>query len=156
MLRSTAGFGGWALTIYIVRQQDTNNKIDIVTMFADDSTITVTDPNEDILNNKITMLAAFTTWWDSNKLILKTSKTSYINFYNRKPCRLQNFNFSSQCEFLVVLDADLSWRFQIDIVCKKLKSISSLYKLKMFVTYISRIIVWPIAQLVKARGGNRD
>ena len=91
-------------------------------MFADHSTIAVTDPNVDNLNNKITdALDTFTAWCDRNKLILNTTKTTYINFYNRKPCPLQNFNFSSQSKFLgVVLDADLSWTSQIDIICKKL------------------------------------
>ena len=47
----------------------------------------ISDPNVDNLNNKITdVLDAFTAWCDRNKLILNTTKTTYINFYNRKPC----------------------------------------------------------------------
>lgn len=110
--------------LFILYVNDLPNyiKSGIVTMFADDSTIAVTDPNVDNLNNKITdVLDAFTAWCDRNRLILNTTKTTYINFYNRKPCPLQNFNFSSQSKFLgIVLDADLSWRSQIDIICKKL------------------------------------
>lgn len=113
---------GPLLFILYVNDLPKHIKSGTVTMFADDSTITVTDSNVESLNNKITdVLDTFTAWCDRNKLILNTSKTTYVNFYNRKPCPLLNFNFSNQSKFLgVVLDADLSWRSQIDIVCKKL------------------------------------
>ena len=91
-------------------------------MFADDSTIVVSDPNADMLHKKINdVLDEFSTWCDRNKLILNTTKTTHMNFYNRRPCLLQNFKFCNKSKFLgVVLDADLSWKSQIDIVCKKL------------------------------------
>ena len=93
-----------------------------LTMFADDSTITVADSDTDMLYKKIAnVLDEFSAWCDRNKLILNSSKTTHINFYNRKPCILDNFKFCTKSKFLgIVLDADLSWQSQIDQVCKKL------------------------------------
>ena len=96
--------------------------ISSVTMFAEDSTIVVSDPNVDMLHKKLNdVLDEFSAWCDRNKLILNTTKTTHMNFYNRRSCMLQNVKFCNKRKFLgVVLDAGLSWTSHIDIVCKKL------------------------------------
>ena len=107
------------LYVYDLPNHITNGS---VKMFADNSTIIVSGLNVNMLNKKLNdVLDEFSAWCDRNKLILNSTKTTHVNFYNRRPCLLQNFKFCNKSKFLgVVLDADLYRKSQIDIVCKEL------------------------------------
>lgn len=100
-----------------------------VTMFADDTTITVSAQTPEELAEKVTLACnELDTWCQRNQLILNDKKTVYINFHSRKgltPAFLidNNINVSQKVKFLGTwLDNKLSWNDHIDFVCNKLSS----------------------------------
>ena len=98
-----------------------------VTMFADDTTITVSanTPEElqSLVGNTIELLS---TWCQRNKLILNEKKTVLINFHLQRPVPnhivlYENVTRSESAKLLgTFLDHKLSWTNHVDHVCKKL------------------------------------
>lgn len=100
-----------------------------VTMFADDTSITVSAPTPQELALKVNCVCdELNAWSQRNRLILNNSKTVYLNFYIQKPLP-PNFGsenkitFSEATKFLGThLDCRLRWDIHIDFVCAKLNS----------------------------------
>lgn len=100
-----------------------------VTMFADDTTITIAAPTpEELSSNLICVRDELEAWCQRNNLILNNSKTVSLNFHVRKPLptnfeTLHNIELSDTAKFLGThLDSKLSWNKHIDFVCSKLNS----------------------------------
>lgn len=97
-----------------------------VTMFADDTTISVSaNCIEEIRTRANLAISDLSAWCDRNKLILNNKKTIIINFYIRR-CLPQDFEISKirvshETKFLgTILDTALSWDAHIENICKKL------------------------------------
>ena len=99
-------------------------------MYADDTSIVVSDPDPLILSRKVsTLLQEFNQWCYTNRLIINHDKTVLVEFSCRQKNRSNlNFNFngftlaaSEQVKFLGVnLDHNFNFYSQIDEVCSKL------------------------------------
>ena len=62
-------------------------------VYADDSTIIISDPDPSILRNTVsTVLEEFNQWCYNNRLIINHDKTVLVEFYCRQKSR-SNFNF---------------------------------------------------------------
>lgn len=97
-----------------------------VTMFADDTTISVSALSSDDIQlyaeNVVNLLMA---WCDSNRLILNTNKTMIINFHIRRPLpinfKIFDIELGEETKYLgTYLDSKLSWDKHIDDICNKL------------------------------------
>lgn len=100
-----------------------------VTMFADDTTITVSAQDPEELSKNIThVYNELDTWCQRNQLILNEKKTVFINFHIRRELAPEfltenNIDVSQSAKFLGTwLDSKLSWNVHVDFVCKKLNS----------------------------------
>lgn len=98
-----------------------------VTMYADDTTITICGADKDQLICKMRdTICQFNIWCQRNKLILNVEKTMTINFHLRKSLfendlSNQEFSFQNEVSFLGSrIDSTLTWGSHIDIVCSKL------------------------------------
>lgn len=98
-----------------------------VTMYADDTTITICDYNLDQLLVKVTnIITQFNIWCQRNKLILNLNKTMTINFHLRKKLPVyalsaENISVKDEVTFLGThLDNTLTWSSHVDSVCSKL------------------------------------
>lgn len=102
-----------------------------VFMYADDTTIVVSDAQPDIVLYKAKMiLDEFNDWCFKNRLIINYSKTSCIEFKNKSTSNNQIMMFNnheikidSAASFLgVILDKNLCWDQHIDKTSSKLNT----------------------------------
>lgn len=100
-----------------------------VTMFADDTTITVASKCLEELQQKVaTIIDEVNSWCQRNRLILNNDKTVCLNFNIHKPIPHNltfnnNLNISDSTKFLGThLDPQLTWTLHTDHVCNKLNS----------------------------------
>lgn len=98
-----------------------------VTMFADDTTITVSaNTPEELQLIAGEVVESLNVWCQRNKLILNENKTVYINFYLQRPLSENNmFNeditLSDSVKLLgTFFDSKLSWYNHIEHVCNRL------------------------------------
>lgn len=98
-----------------------------LTMYADDTTITLNSHSIDDLEKQICeTLDKFNAWCQRNRLILNIQKTMTINFHYKKSLPTNTYNmvgtqYSKSVKFLgTELDCQLTWEEHIDNVCKKL------------------------------------
>lgn len=113
-------------------------------LYADDTSIVVSADTPEELNVKLSItFKKFMDWCQRNSLIANPQKTELLYFTNRRTLdtpfvlSLQNTTIESSphAKFLgVYVDSDMSWRTQIDFVCKRLaKSYYALFQLtKLF------------------------
>lgn len=95
-----------------------------VTMFADDTSITVSGKTAEELQQHIKLTYdEMYTWCQRNRLILNETKTVFINFHIRKELHvdfqlINDLQLANTTKFLGTwLDSDLSFNTQIDNVC---------------------------------------
>ena len=101
-------------------------------LFAYDTSILVTDSNEEDFNSNINQsFTSLITWFNSNLLTLNFHKTHYIQFktknYYQVQTEVQYDNKvtanSTETKFLgLIIDETLSWKQQVDIIATKLCS----------------------------------
>lgn len=98
-----------------------------ITMFADDTAITVAGRGPEILIKKIDLvIEEFSAWCQRNRLILNKSKSVSVKFYLRRCisdeiCELEDIPTAVTTKYLGThLDSYLSWDMHIDSVCAKL------------------------------------
>lgn len=113
--------------LFMLYVNDLPNYIDgHVTMYADDTTISISAGNVHEVQMKaeqvVTELSA---WCERNRLILNENKTVIMNFHIRKSLppdfNIMNIKISQETKFLSnFLDPTLSWDIHIDNICKKL------------------------------------
>lgn len=111
-----------------------------VTLYADDISVTIhkkpnTDYNDEI-NNEISNI---TNWLKYNDLKINTSKTKYIQFYNKngKPQQLSVHHdndpiaMTASANFLgIVIDSELTWQSHVETVCQRInRFVFALYRL---------------------------
>ena len=97
---------------------------EVVTMYADDTSITVSADTPEELNGKVKgAVDRMTSWCERNKLILNKQKTVYLNFNVRKPLPNSPVGLSHSTKFLgTYLQDNFSWDTNVDHVAKKLNS----------------------------------
>ena len=97
---------------------------DVIIMYADDTSITVSANTPEELHKKIsTTLEKMVVWCERNKLILNEDKTIYLNFNLRKCLPSNTLSLSSNAKFLGThINDNFSWETHIDFICKKLNS----------------------------------
>lgn len=97
----------------------------LTTMFADDTTITVSALTpEELLEKMNTVTDEMDAWCQRNKLILNVNKTVCLNFHIKtsRP-DLDSPLFSQQTKFLgTIVDPKLKWHNHLNHVCSKLNS----------------------------------
>ena len=120
------------------------------TLFADDTTFSLSDNSYDTLTNTINdELINVKTWTGINRLTLNTNKTELILFTNR-PVDSDNrniqldgtdLNFISSCKFLgVKLDKNLNFKDHINYILGKIsRSAGILYKIRDLLTLETRL-----------------
>lgn len=111
-----------------------------VTMFADDTTISISgNTQEEIQNATATTMKQFKDWCSRNRLLLNEEKTELIRFHfhpvnNICPLTLQNLKLNNKDTVKLLgtyFDANLKFSSQIDYVCNKLnKAYYALLQLK--------------------------
>ena len=108
-----------------------------VTMFADDTTITVSAVTLEELHIKInSIIESLSAWCQRNKLILNEKKTVCLNFHLQKTLpenfMINDIVLSDSVKSLgIFLDAKLSWCKHIDHVCSQLnKAFFAMLQLK--------------------------
>ena len=122
--------------LFLLFMNDFPTYIQIPTViYADDTTLMISDSNINDLNDKTQeILAKASLWFDANELMLNTDKTTNILFSTNKEIRKLNSN--NQTKLLgVYLNDDLSWNSHIDSLLKTLSK--SLYILRKLKTLLS-------------------
>jgi len=128
-------------------------------LFADDTNLFISHKNFDTLISTINdELCKLNQWFKSNKLSLNIDKTNFIIFtgrnkkYSKEMAKIYIENkpikHVSNARFLgVVIDEKLTWKFHIDIICKKIsKNIGIIRKVanclsrKIFMTLYHSLI----------------
>ena len=104
-----------------------------IRIFADDTTVFFHSNNiEDLISNAKTIMLQLNSWFDSNKLTLNATKSSFTIFkssrkkINNLPNSINFLNYrierKSSIKFLgVILDEHLTWNEHIIEVCNKLQ-----------------------------------
>ncbi|XP_062526350.1 probable RNA-directed DNA polymerase from transposon X-element isoform X2 [Bombyx mori] len=129
--------GPLLFTIYI---NDFPNSIDHpMTLFADDSTITIRCRNDILYEHDInSTLHSIISWLENNNLIINLDKTKFMQFYQRnKYINLTIYNYNNHIyeteniDFLgVKIDNKLDWKSHTDGLCKRVSSSAyALFKL---------------------------
>lgn len=103
-----------------------------VFIYADDTTVIIDSGTPAGLRGAIdAVLSQFKAWCDHNRILLNSTKTVYVEFYNkmRSPLNMDidfdgtQIAASEKVRFLgTVVDRHLSWGCHIDYTCKKLGS----------------------------------
>lgn len=125
----------------------------LITLFADDTSVLVTAPSLGGLAESIALIIKmFTDWCRKNKLIVNIEKTVCIHFglrtENRNPIVVSygdlSITSSESTKFLgVYVDDGLRWHKHVDIVCKKLNSsYFAINKIKKLIPFRSIIDVY--------------
>jgi hypothetical protein len=106
-------------------------KYNSIVLFADDTSILITDSNNVDFNINIHQsLTSLITWFNSNLLTLNLNKTHYIEFKTKKCYQVQtkvqyehkDISKSTDPKFLGLLLETLSWNQHIDSITTKLRS----------------------------------
>lgn len=108
-------------------------------LYADDSTLILTNRNEIGLENDANeTLANIVIWLKAHNLVLNIDKTNYMRFCNRKQPTSINISFEGRSireicvhKFLGIhLDSHLNWKAHVETVCTRLSQFSyALYQL---------------------------
>jgi hypothetical protein len=103
-----------------------------VTKFADDSSLLIIEePDVDIQNIATEVLIAVKTWFSSNKLIMKETKTNIVHFHNFADFNHQinilindvPLHTCDNMKFLgLYIDCKLNWAKHIEYLCGKLST----------------------------------
>lgn len=122
-------------------------------LFADDSTVIFTEKNMQVHQDNINQaLCLIIEWLNNNNLHVNLEKTSVMNFKIRSikshnlaiKYKDHRINESDSTKFLgLSLDNSLTWKNQIDIICKKLNQFSyALYNLRKIVSESTALTVY--------------
>ena len=110
-----------------------------IRIFADDTNVFFHSKNiEDLISNAKNIMIQLNSWFDSNKLTLNTSKSSFTIF---KSSRKRIINLPNSIDFLnykiertssikfvgIILDEHLTWKEHINEVCNKLRSLFHIF-----------------------------
>jgi hypothetical protein len=108
------------------------NKFASVLLFADDTSILVTDKNHCAVKHKVTgTLPHIANWFAANKLVLNINKTNIINFAPKQsdnPLLAVSFhnmvmNELSEVKFLSIqIDNELNWKSNVEYILPELSS----------------------------------
>ncbi len=127
--------------LFLIYVNDISNCSNVnLLSFADDTTVSISSENIPVLYQSMNSeLEKLNTWFRANRLCLNVNKTKYILFspnYNRiipnnvsislngqKVNQIGNMEQEKSFKFLgILLDENLSWKFHIQKVCKKVAS----------------------------------
>jgi len=137
------------------------NKLANPILFADDTTIIISNANPDEFQKNInSVMTKITSWFQSNLLSLKYNKTHFMQFRTKKQNegKIQilvpnsiNSNINSTKFFSLIIDNSLSWKDHITAITSKLnKAWYVIRLLKPFLTM--RMIYFSYAHSVLSYG----
>lgn len=120
-----------------------------ITLFADDSTVTIPCENEETYERDINnCLKNVVNWLEENNLKINLEKTKVINFSQRIPRICPNIHYNNEVveevestKFLgLVIDKNLNWKAHTDTLCKRISK--SAYALRSLspVIYIDALL----------------
>lgn len=136
------------------------NEIDTLTtnafliMYADDTSLLISDTSDDLLKSKCNnVLRVLSDWYKSNTLYFNSEKTQVLRFHNRQKICSQldisingsdMLNFNQEVKFLgVTIDECLNWRAHCSQLVSKLNSMCYLMRnLKIVLTNEQLIMVY--------------
>ena len=113
--------------LYINDMCNSSSEFDF-TLFADDTTLSMSGDKLDLLTQKInTELAKVLDWLIVNKLIINLTKTNSMLFTNKRDERILRIKAhdtvleqKSECKFLgIIIDDDISWKAHINHISNK-------------------------------------
>lgn len=104
-----------------------------MTLFADDSTVTISNNNSDMIQYKLDIrntLTSIIQWLNDNNLKINLDKTKIIHFSQRLTIENMDINIDNKTieivndtKFLgLMIDKRLDWKSQIEYLCKKICS----------------------------------
>ena len=131
-LWGSQGLDPWPLlfSIYINDLPTLINKHNNIVLFADDTSVIITD-NDDFTHNVNKLFKNINNWLDNNTLNLNFKKTYYLEFRTKKQLKVnvqiehnQKFITStSETKFLgFIIDDTLTWTQHIEYLFKKMAS----------------------------------
>ena len=135
--------------LYINDLPKASNSINMI-LFADDTTLTVSDSNfNDLSISTNTELNSISQWINANKLTLNTDKTEFLIISNRSTTNVnRNLEFqgasitpTNSCKYLgVIIDDRLSFRYHINFIISNVsKHTGILYKIRDFLPMCTRL-----------------
>jgi hypothetical protein len=115
---------GIALPLYINDLPTIINKGNNIVLFAEDTSIIITDTKTDDFTLHVNdLFNNINSWFDKNVLTLNFNKTHYLLFRSQKECRINmqiqhNHNYlskTSETKFLgLIIDETLTWKQHIE------------------------------------------
>ena len=122
--------------LYINDMCNSSSEFDF-TLFADDTTLSMSGDKLDLLTQKInTELAKVLDWLIVNKLIINLTKTNSMLFLNKRDERILRIEAhdtvleqKSECKFLgIIIDDDISWKAHINHISNKISKTIALLR----------------------------
>jgi hypothetical protein len=117
---------------YVNDLQKINTKNNSIVLFADDTSLLITDSNKLDFNTNINQsLHNVISWFNSNLLVLNFNKTHYVEFRTKNYYEVKtrvtydhiNIANSTETKFLgLIIDKTLSWNQHVDWIATKLYS----------------------------------
>ena len=145
--------------LFLLYVNDMSNSSELInfTQFADDTTLTHSGPNLNVLTNELEReLNKVLDWLLANKLIINLSKTHSMLFTNKRVDRKitirandSNLEQKTECKFLgVIVDDRLNWKSHINHISSKVsKSLAILRLLKyIFPKHILKTLYMSLIQ----------
>ena len=145
--------------LFLLYVNDMSNSSSILnfTQFADDTTITHSGPNLELLTKEIEQeLSKVLDWLLANKLIINLTKTHSMLFTNKRVDRKiiikannTNLEQKTECKFLgVIVDDGITWKSHINHISSKItKTLAILRLLKYtFPKHISKTLYMSLIQ----------
>ena len=145
--------------LFLLYVNDMSNSSSILnfTQFADDTTLTHSGPNLEILTNEIeTELEKVLEWLLANKLIINLRKTHSMLFTNKRVDRTIRIQANDtileqkkECKFLgVIVDEDINWKSHINHISNKVSKTIALLRLLKY-TFPKKILTTLYMSLIQ-------
>jgi hypothetical protein len=129
-----SGFDSWSLVFSFLYEWPTKiiTKNNSIVLFADDTSLLITDSNKLDINTNINQsLHNIISWFNINLLVLYFNKTHYVEFRTKNYYEIKtkvtydhiNISNSTETKFLgLIIDETLSWNQHVDQIATKLCS----------------------------------
>ena len=123
-----SGLDSWSIVFSFLYKWPTKNNS--IVLFADDTSLLITDSNKLDFNTNINQsLHNIISWFNINLLVLNLNKTHYVEFGMNYEVKTKitydyiNISNSTETKFLgLIIDETLSWNQHVDQIATKLCS----------------------------------
>ena len=147
----SAGLGIGSVIVSYIYKNDLSLSIDKLAspiLFADDTTIIISNTNPEEFKNNNLVVTEINHWFQSNLLTLNYSKTHFMQFLTKKQCIRKikisapnsiNCNINSTKFLGLTIDDSLSWKDHIAAITSKLNK--ACYAIRSVQPFLSRKIL---------------